>query len=86
MMFLQPVTEILRLTQCEGFTNSISGLTSSQEPLIEKCHHALAVGLAIVEKTVSRMDGSFELSNANSGGLCANLRLQRATGATAKMA
>lgn len=36
------------------------------------------LGLAIVEKTISRMDGSFDLSNANSGGLCANIRLQRA--------
>ncbi len=44
------------------------------------------LGLAIVEKTVSRMDGSFELSNANSGGLCANIVLQRAHGATTKMA
>lgn len=41
------------------------------------------LGLAIVEKTVSRMDGSFELTNAHSGGLCANIRLQRANGATA---
>ena len=41
------------------------------------------LGLAIVEKTVSRMDGSFELSNANSGGLCANIVLQRATGGKA---
>lgn len=36
------------------------------------------LGLAIVEKTISRMDGTFDLSNANSGGLCANIRLQRA--------
>lgn len=37
------------------------------------------LGLAIVEKTLSRMGGTFELSNANSGGLCANIKLQRAT-------
>jgi two-component system osmolarity sensor histidine kinase EnvZ len=37
------------------------------------------LGLAIVEKTISRMDGTFDLSNANSGGLCANIRLQRAS-------
>jgi two-component system osmolarity sensor histidine kinase EnvZ len=43
------------------------------------------LGLAIVEKTISRMDGTFDLSNANSGGLCANIRLQRANGATANM-
>ncbi|BCO28476.1 sensor histidine kinase RcsC [Rhodoferax lithotrophicus] len=36
------------------------------------------LGLSIVEKTVSRMGGKLELSNANSGGLCANIRLQRA--------
>ncbi|MDD2879313.1 MAG: ATP-binding protein [Rhodoferax sp.] len=37
------------------------------------------LGLAIVEKTLSRMGCTFELSNANSGGLCANIKLQRAT-------
>jgi two-component system osmolarity sensor histidine kinase EnvZ len=37
------------------------------------------LGLAIVEKTVSRMGGAFVLSNANSGGLCANIQLPRAT-------
>jgi two-component system osmolarity sensor histidine kinase EnvZ len=37
------------------------------------------LGLAIVDKTVVRMSGSFELSNANSGGLVANIQLQRAT-------
>lgn len=43
------------------------------------------LGLAIVDKTVSRMGGTFELSNANSGGLCANIKLQRATVATSKL-
>ncbi|MBC7683290.1 MAG: HAMP domain-containing protein [Ferruginibacter sp.] len=37
------------------------------------------LGLAIVEKTVSRMGGSFALTNGRSGGLSANIRLQRAT-------
>jgi two-component system osmolarity sensor histidine kinase EnvZ len=37
------------------------------------------LGLAIVDKTVARMSGSFDLSNANSGGLVANIQLQRAT-------
>ena len=37
------------------------------------------LGLAIVDKTAHRMGGSFALSNASSGGLSANLRLQRAT-------
>jgi two-component system osmolarity sensor histidine kinase EnvZ len=37
------------------------------------------LGLAIVDKTVARMSGSFDLSNANSGGLVANVQLQRAT-------
>jgi two-component system osmolarity sensor histidine kinase EnvZ len=37
------------------------------------------LGLAIVDKTVSRMGGAFELSNASSGGLCSNIQLQRAT-------
>lgn len=36
------------------------------------------LGLAIVQKIISRMGGSLELSNASSGGLCANIRLQRA--------
>ncbi len=34
------------------------------------------LGLAIVQKIVSRMGGTLELSNASSGGLCANIRLQ----------
>ncbi len=37
------------------------------------------LGLAIVEKTVQRMGGEFALSNATSGGLVAQIRLQRAT-------
>lgn len=37
------------------------------------------LGLAIVDKTLARMGGSFELTNANSGGLCANIQMQRAT-------
>jgi two-component system osmolarity sensor histidine kinase EnvZ len=41
--------------------------------------NSTGLGLAIVEQTVSRMGGIFDLSNANSGGLCANIRLQRAT-------
>ena len=36
------------------------------------------LGLAIVEKTVSRMGGTFVLSNAASGGLAVNIKLQRA--------
>ena len=36
------------------------------------------LGLAIVQKIVARMGGTLELSNASSGGLCANIRLQRA--------
>ncbi len=35
------------------------------------------LGLAIVEKIVSRMGGSFSLSNSSFGGLSANIRLQR---------
>lgn len=35
------------------------------------------LGLAIVEKTISRMGGTFVLSNTASGGLAANIRLQR---------
>jgi two-component system osmolarity sensor histidine kinase EnvZ len=37
------------------------------------------LGLAIVEKTVSRMGGTFVLSNSSTGGLAANLKLQRAS-------
>jgi len=37
------------------------------------------LGLAIVEKTMQRMGGSFHVANSASGGLTANLRLQRAT-------
>ncbi|MDD2808427.1 ATP-binding protein [Rhodoferax sp.] len=36
------------------------------------------LGLAIVDKTVARMGGSLNLSNASSGGLCINIQLQRA--------
>ena len=36
------------------------------------------LGLAIVEKTISRMGGTFVLSNTSSGGLAANIKLQRA--------
>ena len=37
------------------------------------------LGLAIVEKAVQRMGGSFELSNAADGGLVAHIRLKRAS-------
>lgn len=37
------------------------------------------LGLAIVEKTIARMGGTFALSNASSGGLVANIKLPRAT-------
>jgi two-component system osmolarity sensor histidine kinase EnvZ len=36
------------------------------------------LGLAIVEKTIERMGGKFVLSNTSSGGLAANIKLQRA--------
>ena len=36
------------------------------------------LGLAIVEKTISRMGGAFSLSRSSTGGLAANIRLQRA--------
>jgi two-component system osmolarity sensor histidine kinase EnvZ len=36
------------------------------------------LGLAIVEKAVQRMGGSFELSNAPDGGLVAHIRLKKA--------
>jgi len=39
------------------------------------------LGLAIVDKTVQRMGGAFSLTNASSGGLSANIRLKRVTGA-----
>ncbi len=39
------------------------------------------LGLAIVEKTVSSMGGTFVLSNTSSGGLAANIKLQRAAAA-----
>ena len=37
------------------------------------------LGLSIVEKTIQRMGGSFQLSNSRSGGLSANIKLKRAT-------
>jgi two-component system, OmpR family, osmolarity sensor histidine kinase EnvZ len=37
------------------------------------------LGLAIVEKTIQRMGGGFKLKNSTSGGLSAQIRLQRAT-------
>ena len=36
------------------------------------------LGLSIVEKTVQRMGGAFTLTNSHTGGLSANMRLQRA--------
>ena len=36
------------------------------------------LGLAIVESTIARMGGKFGLNNSSSGGLVANIRLQRA--------
>jgi len=36
------------------------------------------LGLAIVEKTILRMGGTFMLGNTSSGGLAANIKLQRA--------
>jgi two-component system osmolarity sensor histidine kinase EnvZ len=40
------------------------------------------LGLAIVEKTVTRMGGSFEVTNATDDGLIARIRLKRAPGAS----
>lgn len=37
------------------------------------------LGLAIVEKTIQRMKGTFQLRNSSSGGLSAHIRLDRAT-------
>ena len=45
--------------------------------------NSTGLGLAIVEQIISRMGGVFDLSNANSGGLCANIVLRRATGSAA---
>jgi two-component system osmolarity sensor histidine kinase EnvZ len=36
------------------------------------------LGLAIVDKTLQRMGGTFQLANSSKGGLSANIRLQRA--------
>ena len=36
------------------------------------------LGLSIVEKTIQRMGGEFELANTSSGGLAAHMKLQRA--------
>jgi two-component system osmolarity sensor histidine kinase EnvZ len=38
------------------------------------------LGLAIVEKTMQRMGGAFAINNSTTGGLSANLKLQRAPG------
>lgn len=46
-------------------------------------NNSTGLGLAIVEQTLERMGGTFELSNASSGGLCANLLLPQATAAAA---
>ncbi len=37
------------------------------------------LGLAIVEKTIARMGGTFSLAEANGGGLAAHIRLRKAT-------
>ncbi|MBB1077900.1 HAMP domain-containing protein [Rhodoferax sp. 4810] len=44
--------------------------------------NSTGLGLAIVAQIVARMGGSFALSNASGGGLCANIQLQRANGGT----
>jgi two-component system osmolarity sensor histidine kinase EnvZ len=36
------------------------------------------LGLAIVEKAIQRMGGTFEIMNANEGGLIAHIRLKKA--------
>lgn len=41
--------------------------------------NSTGLGLAIVEQTIERMGGTFELTNASSGGLCANLLLPLAS-------
>jgi two-component system osmolarity sensor histidine kinase EnvZ len=43
------------------------------------------LGLAIVEKTISRMGGTFFLSNAATGGLAANIKLQRAPASAVRL-
>jgi two-component system osmolarity sensor histidine kinase EnvZ len=40
--------------------------------------NSTGLGLAIVAQIIARMGGSFHLSNANGGGLCANIVLKRA--------
>ena len=45
--------------------------------------NSTGLGLAIVDQTVARMGGVFELSNASSGGLCANILLTHASGVAA---
>ena len=64
-----PADQLAKLTT--PFFRGDSGRTAT---------NSTGLGLAIVEQTVARMGGVFELSNANSGGLCANLLLQRANG------
>jgi two-component system osmolarity sensor histidine kinase EnvZ len=44
--------------------------------------NSTGLGLAIVEQAVARMEGFFDLSNAKSGGLCANIVLPRAKSGT----
>ena len=43
------------------------------------------LGLAIVEKTISRMGGTFFLSNTATGGLAANIKLQRAPASAVRL-
>ncbi len=64
-----PPEQLAQLTT--PFFRGQSGRTSS---------NSTGLGLAIVDQTVAHMGGVFELSNAQSGGLCANLLFQRATG------
>jgi len=45
--------------------------------------NSTGLGLAIVEQTIARMGGAFELSNANSGGLCTNILLTHTSGEVA---
>ncbi len=72
---------LLRLRD-HGIGVSLEQLTNLTKPFYRgeaarTAANGAGLGLAIVEKTVMRMDGTLALANATSGGLVATIKLQR---------
>ena len=76
-------TSVLLRVRDHGAGVSPEQLTSLTKPFYRgeaarTAANGAGLGLAIVEKTITRMGGAFALSNSSTGGLVANIKLQRA--------